>query len=98
MTKEEANIRVEETFREATIEKYDSQASLFPEETINLMTAKKKAIGKGGVDTDSLDANDYDNIIGTALTIQSRNKKVLDDTANENKLALFPVDSGSNVE
>ncbi len=97
MTKEEANIRVEETFREATIEKYDSQASLFPEETINLMTAKKKAIGKGGVDTDGLDANDYDNIIGTALTIQSRNKKVLDDTANENKLALYKKEDNAKA-
>ena len=46
MTKEEADIRVEETFREGKIEAFDNQASLFPEETIEKMTAKKKVIAK----------------------------------------------------
>ena len=88
-TKEIADIKMEETLREAKKAFYINQSKLFPEATIKEMQAKKKALGKGGVGEDGLSAKDYDAVIGSAITAQNQADKANDEVDREAKLALY---------
>ncbi len=66
-----------ETLKEGKKTFYENQSKLFPDKTIKEMEAKKKTLGKEGIDDDGLDAKDYSDIIRSAQTeIQSRNSSL----------------------
>ena len=95
--KEIADIKMEETLREAKKSFYNNQSKLFPEQTIKEMEAKKKALGKRGIGKDGLSAKDYDAVIASAITAQNQAKKVNDEINREAKLALYKKEDDGEV-
>ena len=70
--KDVADIHMEETLREAIRSFYIIQSKLRPDEIIEEMEKKKKALGKSGIGEDGLSAKDYDDIIGQAESALAR--------------------------
>jgi len=69
-----AALSLVETLKEGKLEFYENKSKKLPEETIEEIEAKRKALGKKDVDEDGLDDKDYSDIIRSAQSeIQLRN-------------------------